>query len=160
MASLNKVLLIGNLTKDPEVRQTPGGQSVCKIRMASTRRFKSQAGDMREDTTFVDVTVWGVRGDNLARFFKKGDPIFIDGRLTLEEWQDKQSGEKRSKLSVTAEDWQFVAAKGEGGSRGESGGRSMGGSRESGGYGGGSSAPAAGSHEDEGALEGSGDVPF
>ena len=149
MASLNKVLLIGNLTRDPEIRQTPSGQSVCRLGLATNRRFKSQSGEMREETTFVDVTVWGVRGDALARYLHKGDPVYIEGRLTLEEWQDKQSGEKRRKLSVTAEDWQFVAAKGDG-ARGGAGG-----SRES--YGGGGSRDNfGGAREDEGALEGTG----
>ena len=106
MASLNKVLLIGNITRDPEIRQTPGGQSVYKLGLATNRKFKSQSGEMREETTFVDVTVWEQRGDALAKYLKKGDPVFIEGRLTFEEWQDKTSGQKRTKLSVTAEDWQ------------------------------------------------------
>lgn len=112
MASLNKVLLIGNLTRDPEVRNTPGGTSLCKIGIATNRRFKGQDGQMKDETTFVDITVWGQRGEALAKYFKKGDPIYVEGRLTLEQWQDKTSGEKRSKLTVTAEDWQFVAPRG------------------------------------------------
>lgn len=152
MASLNKVLLIGNLTRDPEIRQTPGGSTVCRLGLATNRRFKSQSGEMKEETTFVDVTVWGVRGDALARYLKKGDPIFIDGRLTLEQWNDKQSGEKRTRMSVTAEDWQFVSSRGDG-ARGA--GR---GDRSESAPGPGAAAPAA--MDDESSAEGSSEVPF
>lgn len=148
MASLNKVLLIGNLTRDPELRQTPGGQSVCKLGLATNRKFKAQSGEMREEVTFVDVTVWGPRGENVARFLKKGDPIFIDGRLVLEEWTDKTSGQKRQRLSVTAEDWQFVNSKGGGGARGGSSAAAPGGD----------SGPSYG--DDEASLDAGGGVPF
>jgi single-strand DNA-binding protein len=149
MASLNKVLIIGNLTRDPELRQLPSGQSICKIGVAMNRRFKSsQTQEWKEETTFVDVTVWGPRGEALQRFLKKGDPIFVDGRLVLEEWTDKTSGQKRQRLSVTAEDWQFVSSKGQGG-----GGRTT-------------AAPASGEEqppaygEDEASLDAGGGVPF
>lgn len=151
MAYLNKVLLLGNLTRDPELRQVTGGQAVCKFGLATNRRFKSPSGEMREDTTFVDVTVWGVRGENLAKYFHKGDPIFIEGRLSFEEWQDKTSGQKRTKLSVTAEDWQFV------GGRGDSARGSAPESRGS------RSAEAPNGNtafEDEGSLDAGGNVPF
>jgi len=152
MASLNKVLLIGNLTRDPELRQIAGGQSVCKLGLATNRRFKSQSGEMKEETTFVDVTVWGVRGETLTRFFKKGDPIYIEGRLTFDQWQDKNTGEKRSRLQVTAEDWQFVGGKG-GGS-----GRSSGASEPMSDAGAGSS--SHGGPDDEASYDGGGAVPF
>lgn len=149
MASLNKVLLIGNLTRDPEVRQTPSGQSVCRLGLATNRKYKANTGEMREEVTFVDVTVWGPRGENVARFLKKGDPIFIDGRLVFEEWQDKTSGQKRQRLSVTAEDWQFVSSKGGGGgARGGSSQAAPGGAPE----------PAYG--DDEASMDAGGGVPF
>ncbi|MBI3818609.1 MAG: single-stranded DNA-binding protein [Planctomycetes bacterium] len=149
MASLNKVLLIGNLTRDPELRQIPSGQSVCKLGLATNRKYKAQTGEMREEVTFVDVTVWGTRGETVARFFKKGEPIFIEGRLVLEEWTDKTSGQKRTRLSVTADDWQFVSSKGGGA------GRSAGGASTT------SEAPAqGGGGEDEASLDAGGGVPF
>jgi single-strand DNA-binding protein len=153
MASLNKVLLIGNITRDPEIRQTPGGQSVCKLGLATNRKFKSQSGEMREETTFVDVTVWGQRGDALAKYLKKGDPVFIEGRLTFEEWQDKTSGQKRTKLSVTAEDWQFVSSRGDGARSGARGGSESGSRGEP-------QAEPAGPADDEASLGAGGDVPF
>ncbi|MFN0204720.1 MAG: single-stranded DNA-binding protein [Planctomycetota bacterium] len=148
MASLNKVLLIGNLTRDPEVRQIPSGQSVCRLGLATNRRYKSQTGEMKEETTFVDVTVWGPRGENVARFFKKGEPIFIEGRLVLEEWTDKTSGQKRQRLSVTADDWQFVSGKG-GGARASQGSQPSQSTEEQPSYG-----------EDEASLDAGGGVPF
>ncbi len=155
MASLNKVLLIGNLTRDPELRQFAGGQNVCKVRLATNRRFKTQSGEMRDDTTFVDVTIWGIRGENFAKYFKKGDPAFIEGRLTFEEWQDKTTGDKRNKLSVTAEDWQFVSSRGEGGgSRGSFRGGESGSQPQQ------EAAAGGDSFEDEGSLSDGGSVPF
>lgn len=151
MAYLNKVLLLGNLTRDPELRQVAGGQAVCKFGLATNRRFKSPSGEMREDTTFVDITVWGVRGENLAKFFHKGDSIFVEGRLSFEEWQDKTSGQKRTKLTVTAEDWQFVSSRGDGarGSASEARGNRSAGTSE-----------GTTALEDEGSLDAGGNVPF
>jgi single-strand DNA-binding protein len=110
MASLNKVLLIGNLTRDPEVRMLPSGRSVCKFGLAINRNFKDAEGNRREETTFVDVESFGPRGEALARFFSKGKPIFVEGRLKLDQWES-QTGEKRSKLLVDLENWEFVGAK-------------------------------------------------
>ncbi len=108
MANLNKVLLIGNLTKDPELRYTQSGAAICDVRMAVNRRFLGQNGETRDETCFVQVTIFGKRGEAFSRFFQKGKPAFIEGRLRYDEWEDKQSGQKRSKLSIVAEDWQFV----------------------------------------------------
>lgn len=160
MASLNKVLLIGNLTRDPELRQTPSGQQVCRVGLAMNRKFKSQTGEMREEVTFVDVAIWGVRGETASRFFKKGDPMFIEGRLHLEEWQDKQSGQKRQRLSVIADNWEFVGGKSQGGGA-QAGSAPAGGARSAGAR----SEPGAGDSggpygEDEASLDASGGVPF
>ena len=110
MASLNKVLLIGNLTRDPDVRMLPSGRSVCKFGLAINRNFKDAEGNRREETTFVDVESFGPRGEALAKFFSKGKPIFVEGRLKLDQWES-QTGEKRSKLLVDLENWEFVGAK-------------------------------------------------
>ncbi len=110
MASLNKVLLIGNLTRDPEVRMLPSGRPVCKFGLAVNRNFKDAEGNRREETTFVDVESFGPRGEALARFFSKGKPIFVEGRLKLDQWES-QTGEKRSKLLVVLDNWQFVGSK-------------------------------------------------
>lgn len=110
MASLNKVLLIGNLTRDPEVRMLPSGRSVCKFGLAINRNFKDSEGNKREEVTFVDVESFGPRGEALARFFSKGKPIFVEGRLKLDQWES-QTGEKRSKLLVDLENWEFMGAK-------------------------------------------------
>jgi len=118
MANYNKVLLMGNLTRDPEVRSTPSGQTVTALGLAVNRTFfvGGQGGEKREETTFVDVDFWGRRGEAIAQYLKKGDPSFIEGRLTFRQWDDKD-GNKRSKLSVTGENWEFVS-----GRRGERGG--------------------------------------
>jgi len=110
MASLNKVLLIGNLTRDPEVKMLPSGRAVCKFGLAINRNFKDSEGNRREETTFVDVESFGPRGEALARFFSKGKPIFVEGRLKLDQWES-QTGEKRSRLLVDLENWEFVGAK-------------------------------------------------
>lgn len=128
MTSLNKVLLIGNLTKDPELRYTQSGLAVCDVRLAVNRRFQSQNGETKDETCFLDVTVFGKRGEAFSRFFQKGKPVYIEGRLKHDTWDDKQTGQKRSKITVIAEDWQFVgpAQQGAGGAppagRGRSGG--------------------------------------
>ena len=110
MASLNKVLLIGNLTRDPEVRMLPSGMAVCNFGLAVSRNFKDAEGNRREEATFVDVESFGPRGEALARFFSKGKPIFVEGRLKLDQWES-QTGEKRSRLLVDLENWEFVGAK-------------------------------------------------
>ncbi len=119
MASYNKVLLMGNLTRDPEVRATPSGQNVTSLGLASNRTYTvgGPGGEKREEVTFVDVDFWGRRGEVISQYLKKGDPIFIEGRLTFRQWDDKE-GHKRSKLSVTGESFEFVG----GGKRGEGGG--------------------------------------
>ena len=121
MANFNKVLLMGNLTRDPELRYTPKGTAVATIGVAVNRRWKDDTGQQREETTFVDVDAFGRTAETIGQYFKKGRPIFIEGRLRYQTWEDKQSGQKRSKLSVLLENFQFVDSQrgGEGG--GESG---------------------------------------
>jgi single-strand DNA-binding protein len=116
MANLNKVLLMGNLTRDPEVRYTPKGTAVAELGIAVNRIYSGENGEKREEVTFVDVTVWGRTAENVGEYLKKGRPVFIEGRLQLDSWEDKQSGQKRNKLKVVADNVQFL------GSRGGSGG--------------------------------------
>ena len=108
MADLNEVRLIGRLTRDPELRSTAGGQYVCSFGLATGRRYKGQDGTMREETTFIDVTCWGKLAENISRYMKKGRQIFVGGRLKFDSWEDKQSGQKRSKLTVVADNIQFL----------------------------------------------------
>jgi single-strand DNA-binding protein len=117
MASYNKVILIGNLTRDPDLRYTPSGSAVCEIGLAINRRFVVNGQD-REETCFVDVTIWGKSAENSKRFLEKGSPVMIDGRLQLDQWEDREGGGKRSKLRVVAETVQFLGARREGDSSG------------------------------------------
>ncbi len=103
---------MGRLTRDPDIRVTPQGTSICKITIAVSRQTKTQDGSLREETAFVDVDAFGKQADVIAKFFAKGRPILIEGRLRLDQWET-QSGEKRSKLGVVLESFQFVGPRGE-----------------------------------------------
>jgi single-strand DNA-binding protein len=129
MASFNKVILLGNLTRDPEVRYTPKGTAVTELGMAVNRVYTAENGEKREDTTFVDVTLWGRTAEIAGEYLKKGRPVFIEGRLQLDTWDDKQSGQKRSKLKVVGEGLQLLGGRPGGGAGG--GGDEEGGSRPS-----------------------------
>jgi single-strand DNA-binding protein len=129
MASFNKVILLGNLTRDPEVRYTPKGTAVTELGMAVNRVYTAENGEKREDTTFVDVTLWGRTAEIAGEYLKKGRPVFIEGRLQLDTWDDKQSGQKRSKLKVVGEGLQLLGGRPGGGAAG--GGDEEGGSRPS-----------------------------
>jgi len=118
MANFNKVMLMGNLTRDPEIRYTPKGTAVAEIGLAINRYFSGESGDKREETTFVDVTLWGRTAEIASEYLKKGRPVFIEGRLQLDTWEDKQSGQKRSKLRVVAEGMQLLGSRGGGGGGG------------------------------------------
>jgi single-strand DNA-binding protein len=107
MASLNKVLLIGNLTRDPEVRMMSSGRPVCNFGLALNRNYKDSEGNKKEEVTFVDVECFGPRAEAVARFFSKGRPIFIEGRLKLDQWESKE-GEKRSAIRVVLDNFEFV----------------------------------------------------
>ncbi|MCX8090359.1 MAG: single-stranded DNA-binding protein [Verrucomicrobiae bacterium] len=110
MASFNKVILMGNLTRDPELRYTPKGTPVARLGIALNRVWTTETGERKEEVTFVDVDVFGRTAENVAQYMRKGRPILIEGRLRLDQWDDKQTGQKRSKLSVVAEAVQFLGA--------------------------------------------------
>ncbi len=114
--NLNKVLLGGRLTRDPEMKYTPKGMAVCEFGVAVNRTWKSESGEKKEEVTFLDVTFFGKTGEAIAQYLKKGQPIFIEGRLNLDQWDDKQTGAKRSKVKVVGESFQFVGGK-EGGTQ-------------------------------------------
>jgi single-strand DNA-binding protein len=148
MASFNKVILVGNLTRDPELRYTPKGMAIAKIGLAVNRTWKNEAGETKEEVTFVDVDVFGRTAENVGQYMRKGSPILIEGRLRLDTWEDKQTNQKRSKLGVVAETVQFLSS-----------GRSEGGSTER------VSRPAASkpsesSSDTDGAPPEDDDVPF
>jgi single-strand DNA-binding protein len=134
MANLNKVMLMGNLTRDPEVRYTPKGTAVAELGLAINRVYTADNNEKREETTFVDVTLWGRTAEIAGEYLKKGRPVFIEGRLQLDTWDDKQTGQKRSKLKVVGEAMQLMGSRGDGGG---GGGASGGGGEYSGGGGGG-----------------------
>lgn len=110
MANFNKVLLMGNLTRDPEVRYTPKGTAVATIGLAVNRVWTTESGEKKEEVMFVDVDVWGRQAETIGQYMSKGRPIFIEGRLKLDQWDDKESGQKRSKLKVVCESFQFLGA--------------------------------------------------
>jgi single-strand DNA-binding protein len=114
MANLNRVLLIGNLTRDPEVRYTPKGTPVTEIGLAVNRIYSGEDGEKKEETTFVDVTLWARQAEIAGQYLKKGRPVFIEGRLQLDTWDDKQTGQKRSRLRVVAENIQLLGSRQEG----------------------------------------------
>ena len=120
MASFNKVILVGNLTRDPELRYTPKGMAIAKVGLAVNRNWTSESGEKKEEVTFVDVDIFGRTAENVAQYMKKGRPILIEGRLRLDQWDDKQTGQKRSRLGVVAEIVQFLGSPTGGGEAGES----------------------------------------
>ena len=115
MAHLNKVMLIGNLTRDPELRYTPKGTAVADIGMAINRVWTNDQGERQEDTTFVDVTLWGRQAELAQQYLSKGRPVYIEGRLQMDTWEAKNSGQTRSKLKVVGENMQFIGSGGGGG---------------------------------------------
>lgn len=126
MASLNKVMLIGNLTRDPEIKYTPKGTAIADIGLAVNRNYTTESGEKREEVTFIDVTLWGRVAEIVGEYCKKGRPIFIEGRLQLDTWDDKQTGQKRSKLKVVGDNIQLLGGR-EGGTGGPAGGGGGGG---------------------------------
>jgi single-strand DNA-binding protein len=114
MANLNRVLLIGNLTRDPEIRYTPKGTAVADIGIAVNRIYSGDDGEKKEETTFVDVTLWSRQAEIAGQYLKKGRPVFIEGRLQLDTWDDKQTGQKRSRLRVVCENMQLLGSRTEG----------------------------------------------
>jgi single-strand DNA-binding protein len=151
MASYNKVMVMGNLTRDPEVRYTPKGSAVADLAIAVNRVYTAENGERREEVTHVDVTLWARTAEIAGQYLKKGSPVFIEGRLQMDTWEDKQTGQKRSKIKVVGEIMQLLGRRDGGGDEEGAGGGGGGGysrpvqSRPSGGGGGGqqrSSQPA------------------
>jgi single-strand DNA-binding protein len=108
MAALNKVFLMGNLTFDPELRYTPSGSTVTDLRMATSRIWTGKDGERKEETLFIDVTVWDRQAENCCQYLRKGSGIHVEGSLKMDTWDDKTTGEKRSKIKVHADRVQFL----------------------------------------------------
>ena len=137
MASLNKVMLIGNLTRDPEVRYTPKGSAVCDMAIAVNRRYLTESGERQEEVTYLDIVLWGKTAELAGQYLAKGRSVFVEGRLQMDTWEDKATGQKRSKIKIVAENMQFLNNAG-GGGPGNGGGGGYSGGDDSEGY----SAPA------------------
>jgi single-strand DNA-binding protein len=156
MANFNKVILAGNLTRDPELRYTPGGKAIAKFGLAINRNWTTETGEKREEVTFVDIDAFGRQAEVISQYLKKGRPVLVEGRLKLDQWDDKQTGQKKSRLGVVLESFSFL----------DSGGRA------GGDMGGGPPAPASSSGrvaqsaskppaaDDADALPSEDDVPF
>jgi single-strand DNA-binding protein len=129
MANYNKVILVGNLTRDPEVKYTTGGTAVTEVGLAVNRTwFDKNSNERKEDTTFVDITLWGRQAEVAGEYLSKGRSVLIEGRLQLDTWEDRETGKKRSKLKVVGENMQMLGGRGEGGGRHGGGGAGGGGS--------------------------------
>ena len=111
MANLNKVQLIGNITRDPEVKYTPKGSAVTDLGLAINRFYTTETGEKREEVTFVDVTLWGRQAEIAGEYCKKGRPVYVEGRLQLDSWEDKTTGQKRNKLRVVGDSMQLLGPK-------------------------------------------------
>jgi single-strand DNA-binding protein len=111
MASFNKVILLGNLTRDPEVRYTPKGSAVCDLGIAVNRVYTTDSGERREEVTYVDVVLWARLAEIAGEYLKKGRPVFVEGRLQMDSWDDKQTGQKRTKLRVVGESMQLLGGR-------------------------------------------------
>ena len=149
MNSYNRVVLIGNLTRDPELRYTPKGTAVARLNMAMNRKWRNNSGETQEDVTYVEVDTFGKQAETLGKYMKKGKPLLVEGRLRFDSWEDKETGKKRSQLRVVLEQFSFLPS---GGDRSEQGAPAAP-SRES------SAAPASRGAGYQGA-EDDDDVPF
>lgn len=156
MANFNKVILLGNLTRDVELRHTQGGQALAKFGMAINRKFNTQSGESKEEVCFVDLTAWGKQAELLNQYVRKGSQLMIEGRLQYSTWESQEGG-KRSKLEVVVENFQFVGSA-RGGEEGGGGGggerRASGGGRKAPAQEGGQAAAGGGGEVDYG------DIPF
>ena len=112
MPNFNKVYLMGNLTRDPEMRTTPTGTSVCQFGMAVNRIYNNSNGERQEETTFVDIEAWGRQAETISKYVNKGNPLFVEGRLKLDTWENNE-GEKRSRMKVVLEVFEFISQRGE-----------------------------------------------
>ncbi|MBD5778210.1 single-stranded DNA-binding protein [Pelagicoccus sp. NFK12] len=151
MANFNKVILLGNLTRDPELRVTPKGTSVCQFGMAVNRVYRS-GDETQEETTFVDLEAWGKQAEIISKYVSKGNPLFIEGRLKFDSWESKE-GEKRSKLKVIVENMQLMGSRGDNNGGGQGSSNYAPAQRESGSSASSSQAPASSGDIEE-------DVPF
>ena len=116
MASFNRVILVGNLTRDPEVRYTPNGTAVTDLGLAVNRQwFDKQTNSKKEEVSFIDVTLWGKQAEIAGQYLKKGRQVLIEGRLQMDTWDDRETGQKRSKLKVVAEQMTMLGGRGDGG---------------------------------------------
>lgn len=152
--SFNQVILMGNLTRDPELRQTPNGQNVCSFSLALNRSYKGADGTWQEATDYIDVVAWGPLGERVAQYLSKGRPCLVNGRLQSRSWES--DGQKRSKVEVNAQDVTFLGGGEGGGSNGGSGG----GYQRNDSDGGGSSKPAASKKKDDVVIEDIGNEPI
>src|SRR3954470_876788 len=118
MPNLNKVMLMGNLTRDPEIKYTPKGTAIADIALAVNRNYTTESGEKREEVTFVDIELWGRQAEIAGEYLKKGRPVYIEGRLKLDTWDDKATGQKRSKMRVVGETMQFLGSRDDGGGGG------------------------------------------
>ena len=118
MANFNKVIIAGNLTRDPELRYTSKGTAVAGLSMALNRKWKNDSGEMQEEVTFVDVDAFGRQAEVIAQYMKKGRPMLVEGRLRLDQWEDKQTGARRSQLRVVLDSFSFIDSGGGGGGGG------------------------------------------
>lgn len=124
MANLNKVMLMGNLTRDPEIRHTPKGLAVAELSMAINRVWKDEQGQKQEETTFLEVTFYGRTAELAQQYLTKGRPVYVEARLRLDTWDDKETGKKRNKLKLIGENMQFLSS-GQGGGSSQGGGYSQ-----------------------------------
>jgi single-strand DNA-binding protein len=127
MPNLNKVMLIGNLTRDPEIKYTPKGTAIAAFGLAVNRNYTTESGEKREEVTFIDLEAYARLAEIIGEYCKKGRPIFVEGRLKLDTWDDKQSGQKRSKMKVIVETMQLLGSREGGGGGGEFEGSQSGG---------------------------------
>ena len=118
---------MGNLTRDPELRVTPKGTPICQFSLAINRQFKTEAGESRDEVIYVDVEAWGKQGETIAKYVTKGRPLYVEGRLRLDQWEDKNTKEKRSRMKVVLEQFQFLGEGRAGGPGGGGGGAPSGG---------------------------------
>jgi len=153
MASFNKVILAGNLTRDPELRYTPKGTAIAKIGLAVNRNYTTETGEKKEEVSFVDVEVWGRQAEVISQYMKKGRPLLVEGRLKQDTWEDKNTKQKVSKLKVVLESFSFIDS-----NRGDSAGGSPAPSRPA--PAGQSAAPAAPEASEGEAPPENDDVPF
>lgn len=154
MASFNKVILMGNLTRDPETRVTANGNTICKLGMAVSRVYSTRDGERKEETTFVDIDAFGRQAEVITKYMRKGRPLMVEGRLKLDQWETND-GQKRSKLGVVLENFQFIGSRDDNSEEGSSGYESSSPPQRSGS---GASKDSGGSSSSDDVLDD--DVPF